>query len=46
MVRAKTVETHPAMIRMIAELAQREQQPCDASCCPAPQRPKILTPVS
>jgi ferrochelatase len=39
MVRAGTVGTHPAIIRMIAELIEREQQPCDVSCCPAPQRP-------
>ena len=39
MVRAGTVGTHPAIIRMIAELIEREPDPCDASCCPAPQRP-------
>ena len=39
MVRAGTVGTHPAMIRMIAELIEREPVPCAASCCPAPQRP-------
>jgi ferrochelatase len=39
MVRAGTVGTHPAMIRMIAELIEQEPQPCAASCCPAPQRP-------
>ena len=39
MARAKTVETHPAMIRMIAELAVVEPRPCTAGCCPAPQRP-------
>jgi len=39
MVRAGTVGTHPAMIRMIAELIEREPEPCAASCCPAPQRP-------
>ena len=28
-----------AIIRMIAELMEREPEPCAASCCPAPQRP-------
>jgi ferrochelatase len=40
MVRAGTVGTHPAIIRMIAELIEREPEPCAASCCPAPQRPQ------
>jgi protoporphyrin/coproporphyrin ferrochelatase len=39
MVRAGTVGTHPAIIRMIAELIEREPEPCAATCCPAPQRP-------
>ena len=39
MVRAGTVGTHPAIIRMIAELIERAPEPCAASCCPAPQRP-------
>jgi protoporphyrin/coproporphyrin ferrochelatase len=39
MVRAGTVGTHPAIIRMIAELIERVPEPCAASCCPAPQRP-------
>jgi len=39
MVRAGTVGTHPAMIRMIANLIEQEPQTCDAGCCPAPQRP-------
>ena len=39
MVRAGTVGTHPAIIRMIAELIEREPKPCAATCCPAPQRP-------
>lgn len=39
MVRAGTVGTHPAIIRMIADLIEREPEPCAASCCPAPQRP-------
>ena len=38
MVRAGTVGTHPAIIRMIAELAERAPEPCAANCCPAPQR--------
>ena len=41
MVRAGTVGTHPAIIRMIAELIEREPEPCAATCCPAPQRPAI-----
>ncbi len=36
--RAKTVGTHPAMIRMIAELAVTEPQQCRAGCCPPPRR--------
>jgi len=39
MVRAGTVGTHPAMIRMIAELTEQAPEPCAATCCPAPQRP-------
>ncbi len=42
MVRAKTVETHPAMIRMIAELAEVEPRVCEPECCPAPRRSKEL----
>jgi ferrochelatase len=41
MVRAGTVGTHPAIIRMIAELIEREPQPCTENCCPAPQRPPL-----
>jgi protoporphyrin/coproporphyrin ferrochelatase len=41
MVRAGTVGTHPAMIRMIAELIEREPEPCAGTCCPAPQRPVV-----
>jgi ferrochelatase len=41
MVRAGTVGTHPAIIRMIADLIEREPEPCAATCCPAPQRPAI-----
>jgi protoporphyrin/coproporphyrin ferrochelatase len=39
MVRAKTVGTHPAMIRMIAEMLEREAVACRADCCAAPRRP-------
>jgi protoporphyrin/coproporphyrin ferrochelatase len=39
MVRAGTVGTHPAVIRMIAELIESVPEPCAAGCCPAPQRP-------
>jgi ferrochelatase len=41
MVRAGTVGTHPAIIRMIAELIEREPEACGITCCPAPQRPVI-----
>lgn len=42
MVRAGTVGTHPAMIRMIAELIEQEHHVCEAACCPAPAgRPVI-----
>jgi ferrochelatase len=41
MVRAGTVGTHPAIIRMIAELIEREPEACAVTCCPAPQRPVI-----
>lgn len=46
MVRAGTVETHPAMIRMIVELAQTEPAPCPAGCCAPPQRPAPARMVS
>lgn len=36
--RARTVETHPAMIEMIAELTEREPDACEEGCCPAPVR--------
>jgi ferrochelatase len=39
MVRAGTVGTHPAMIRMIAELVEQEPQLCPPDCCAAAQRP-------
>jgi protoporphyrin/coproporphyrin ferrochelatase len=37
--RARTVETHPAMIEMIAQMVGQEPEPCVAGCCPAPVRP-------
>lgn len=39
MVRAATVETHPAMIRMIVELAGSDHPACAAGCCAPPKRP-------
>lgn len=39
MARAGTVETHPAMIRMIAELIETEPEMCPPDCCAAPVRP-------
>jgi ferrochelatase len=39
MVRAGTVGTHPALIRMIAELIEQEPERCAADCCAAPRRP-------
>ena len=33
MARARTVETHPAMIEMIAEALEQEHAPCEPSCC-------------
>jgi len=39
MVRAGTVGNHPAIIRMITDLIEREPEPCAAGCCPSPQRP-------
>lgn len=44
--RARTVETHPAMIEMIAELLEREPEPCQAGCCAAPARPPAVRPAS
>lgn len=40
MVRAGTVGTHPAMIRMIAEMMEREAVACPADCCAPPRRPR------
>jgi protoporphyrin/coproporphyrin ferrochelatase len=39
MVRAGTVGTHPALIRMIAELVEQEPEPCATDCCVALRRP-------
>lgn len=39
MARAGTVETHPAMIRMITELIETDPGVCPATCCPPPARP-------
>jgi ferrochelatase len=36
MARAGTVETHPAMMRMIAELIEQEPALCPSTCCAAP----------
>jgi ferrochelatase len=36
MARARTVETHPAMIEMIAEALEHEHTLCEAGCCAAP----------
>ena len=38
MIRAGTPGTHPAMIRMIAELAQSANRPCESECCAPPRR--------
>lgn len=38
MSRARTVETHPAMIRMIVELAAKEPALCRPDCCAPPAR--------
>ena len=43
MVRAGTVGTHPAIIRMIAELIETEPSVCPATCCPPPARPVART---
>ncbi len=39
MIRAGTVGTHPAMIRMITELIEKEPEQCPAECCPPARRP-------
>ena len=38
MVRAGTVGTHPALIRMIAEMIEQEPELCPVDCCAAPRR--------
>jgi ferrochelatase len=40
MARARTVETHPAMIRMIAEMIECEARECSLDCCAPPRRPR------
>jgi ferrochelatase len=40
--RARTVETHPSMIEMIAGFLEQEHLPCAAGCCPAPRRPPAM----
>lgn len=37
--RARTVETHPAMIEMIAGFVNQEHAPCAGDCCAALRRP-------
>ena len=44
MARAGTVETHPAIIRMIAELIEQESAACAATCCLPPARPSSPPP--
>jgi ferrochelatase len=44
--RARTVETHPAMIEMIAQMLDREPEPCATGCCPAPVRPVGARPAA
>jgi len=39
MVRAGTVGTHPALIRMIAEMIEQEPELCPVDCCAALRRP-------
>jgi ferrochelatase len=41
LVRARTVETHPAMIEMIAEMLEQEHEPCAPGCCAAPVRTSV-----
>jgi ferrochelatase len=41
MMRAGTVETHPAMIRMIAELVEQTPGACEKACCPSARRPPV-----
>jgi ferrochelatase len=38
MVRAGTVEAHPEIVRMVAELVEQDHTPCRADCCPRPAR--------
>lgn len=43
MARARTVETHPKMIEMIAEMLKQDHEPCEAGCCRAATRPVAVT---
>jgi protoporphyrin/coproporphyrin ferrochelatase len=43
MERARTVETHPEMIHMIAELIEEKPAVCAADCCAAPMRRPAAT---
>jgi protoporphyrin/coproporphyrin ferrochelatase len=43
MVRAATVGTHPAMIRMIGEFCHSQPAICAAGCCPAPRSRSVAT---
>ena len=43
MERARTVETHPEMIRMIGELSRQVPAACPADCCAAPMRRPAAT---
>jgi len=42
--RAQTVETHPLMIQMIAELIDQDPGECEAGCCAVPVRPPARPP--
>ncbi len=44
--RARTVEAHPAILEMIAEMLQTQPESCAAGCCPVPVRPtRPISPV-
>jgi ferrochelatase len=47
LVRAGTVETHPLMIEMIAEMVEGEPAVCPVGCCAAPaRRPAVPAPAT